>query len=156
MTTANTHPHDPSQTADFGAEARRIAADMPFPAKALTVAAGFVVFPPLGLVTLGYFIYQSRRRWHGQEPGADPRGFGSGRGFGRCRHGHGGRFRREDGMTGNVALDEKRRETLRQLDEEAQAFAAFRREQRETRDREAFDRFMTERDAKPANEAPKA
>jgi|GEM_PF-6196002 len=146
MTTANTPSFE--QPTDFRAEARRIAASMPFPAKALTVAAGFVIFPPLGLVTLGYFIYQSRRAWREDGAGAQR--------VGRCDSRRGGRSRREWGMTGNVALDEKRRETLRALDEEAEAFADFRRRQREARDREAFDRFMKDRDIAAAGEAPKA
>jgi hypothetical protein len=152
MSTANANASD-APRADFGSEARRIAAAMPFPAKALTVAAGFVIFPPLGLATLGYFIYQSRRAWRDQAAGGEPRGFGPGQGCGRRHH---GRLRREWGMTGNVALDEKRRETLRALDEEAEAFADFRRRQREARDREAFDRFMKDRDIAAAGETPKA
>ena len=144
MTTAQNKTFESAQQGDFRAEARRFAASMPFPAKALTVAAGFVVFPPLGIATLAYFIYQSRRAWRDGEQGAPAF---AGRRMGRCGHRHGGRFHREWGMTGNSALDEKRRETLRALDDEAEAFAEFRRKEREARDRDAFDRFAKDRAA---------
>lgn len=142
MTTAQNQTFETGPAGDFRAEARRFAAAMPFPAKALTVAAGFVVFPPLGIATLAYFIYQSRRAWREGEYGA--RAY-AGPHMGRC--GHRGRHRFHRGMTGNSALDEKRRETLRALDEEAEAFADFRRKEREARDREAFERFAKDRDA---------
>ena len=152
MTTAQNQTFDSARPADIRGEARRLAASMPFPAKALTVAAGFVVFPPLGLATLAYFIYQSRRGWRDGEQGAPAF---AGRRMGRCGHRHGGRFHREGSMTGNSAMDEKRRETLRALDEEAEAFAEFRRKERETRDRESFDRFMKGRDSGVADSATK-
>ena len=60
--------------------------------------------------------------------------------------------------SGNAAFDERRRETLRAIQEEAEAFADFERRQREARDREEFDRFMAERNASDAakRENPKA
>lgn len=152
MTTAQNQTFDRAQPTDFGADARRFAASMPFPAKALTVAAGFVIFPPLGIVTLGYFIYQSRRAWRESQGGAlgwgDPR-------MARCGQRDRHRFHQRRGMTGNAALDEKREETLRALDEEAEAFHDFRRKERDARDREAFDRFMKARDAGPTGETIK-
>ena len=60
--------------------------------------------------------------------------------------------------TGNAVLDERRRETLRAIQEEAEAYADFERRQRESRDREAFDRFMADRKAAEAakRDEPKA
>ncbi len=98
---------------------------MPFPAKLLAVGVGFLIFKPLGLALLIYFLWNARR--HGpSQPGWRPRGS---RGFG----------------AGNSAMQERRRETLTRLDEEAKEFAAFAETQRRNRDKEAFDRFMAER-----------
>jgi hypothetical protein len=47
-------------------------------------------------------------------------------------------------------LDERRRETLRAIHEEAEAFADFERRSRERRDRDEFERFMAERKAAEA------
>ena len=60
--------------------------------------------------------------------------------------------------SGNAAFDERRRETLNAIQEEAEAFAEFERRRREAHDREAFDRFMGERKAAEAakREEPKA
>ena len=55
-------------------------------------------------------------------------------------------------------LDERRRETLHAIHEEAEAYADFERRQRASRDREAFDRFMADRSAAEAakRDEPKA
>lgn len=98
----------------------------PMPLKLLAVGAAFLICPPLGLAALAFTLW---------------RGWGGGcRGFG----GRGPGFRRF-GETGNSALDEKRRETLKALDEEAEAFAEFRREERKARDREVYERFKAGR-----------
>lgn len=124
----------------------------PLPIKLLVVAGAFWIAPPLGLAALGYWAWREWRRNGGGDPSARGekwREFAE-RGPWRC----GGRFR----SSGNTALDERRRETLRAIQEEAEAFAEFERRQRELRDREAFDRFMAERRATEAakREEPKA
>lgn len=104
----------------------------PLVLKALAVVGAFWVAPPLGLAALGYFLWrkaQSRRFWS------------EGRGPGWRSHVWRAR------STGNSAFDEKRRETLQALEDEAKAFAEFERQQRERQDRDAFDRFVAERDA---------
>jgi hypothetical protein len=101
----------------------------PLPFKLLLVGAAFLVCPPLGLAALAFVL------WRGRHGGC--RGWGGG----------GGRRRSLRG-TGNSVLDEKRRETLKALDEEAEAFAEFRKQEREKHDREAFDRFMAGRGEK--------
>jgi len=98
----------------------------PLPAKALAVGVAFLVFKPLGLAALVYFLLDARRR----------RGFRPS--FASSWGGH---------PTGNSAFEERRRETLKRLDEEAKDFAEFARKQREARDRETFDRFQAERGA---------
>jgi biopolymer transport protein ExbB/TolQ len=47
--------------------------------------------------------------------------------------------------SGNRAFEEYREETLRRLDEERQNFGAFLERLRKSKDKEAFDRYMSER-----------
>ncbi|MBV1703924.1 MAG: DUF2852 domain-containing protein [Hyphomicrobiales bacterium] len=129
---------------------------IPLPVKLLGVAGAFWIAPPLGLAALGYWAWRASQARCGHS-GTAAGGHESGPmrwrgGFGRG-HWAGGRFGR-GGTTGNSAFDDKRRETLRALDEEAEAFAAFRRERRAKREREEFDRFMAERRTKDAPDAP--
>lgn len=96
------------------------------PGKLLAVIAGFAIFPPLGLLALGYFIWNSRRAWRGEHGGK--------RGWGGC-----GMRRR--GFTGNRAFDEHRAKVLDELDAEREAFFAYRAEARMKKDREEFEAF---------------
>ena len=103
----------------------------PLPLKILAVVGAFWVAPPLGLAALGYFVWRKV----------------AGRG---CAEGRGRDWRSQawrGRSSGNSAFDEKRRETLQALEDEAKAFAEFERKQREARDREAFERFAAERNA---------
>lgn len=97
----------------------------PLPLKLLLIGAVFFICPPLGLLALGFLAWR-HFRWE--------RGCGGRRAF---RH-----------STGNSALDAKRRDTLKALDEEAEAFAEFTRRERERHDREAYERFQAERGEK--------
>ena len=103
----------------------------------LMVAAAFWLFHPLGVALLVIFLWRAARR-HG---GYAFRGAKLGRPWRRTR-----------AAFPNAAFEERRRETLKALEEDAEAFEAFERKQRETRDREAFERFMAERGA--ANGGP--
>ncbi len=103
----------------------------PLPLKILAVVGAFWVAPPLGLAALGYFVWRKVAR----------RGCAEGRG--KEWRAHTWRAR----SSGNSAFDEKRRETLQALEDEAKAFAEFERQQREQQDREAFERFVAERNA---------
>ena len=105
------------------------------PYKALAVVAGLAIFPPLGIAALVWFIW-NERRWH--RGGHGPRGS-----EGRHGCGHRGGMRR----TGNVAFDEHRAKTLKDLEDEQQAFAEHRFEQRRKRDQEAFEAFQAKRKA---------
>ncbi|MDX8355201.1 DUF2852 domain-containing protein [Cognatiyoonia sp. IB215182] len=51
--------------------------------------------------------------------------------------------------SGNTAFDTYRAETLARLEEEAEAFAAFRDRFRAAKDREKFERFMDEMKSAP-------
>ena len=110
------------------------------PFKALAVVAGFVVFPPLGVAALVYFVWNERRFRNGAQ------GFGS---YGPRKHGFEGRHGcgrgRGMGRTGNVAFDEHRAKIMNELEEERLAFAEHRAEQRRKRDQEAFDAFQAAR-----------
>jgi hypothetical protein len=108
----------------------------PLPIKALAVGVGFLIFKPLGIGLLAWFLLSHR--------------FGGG----ALRSGF-GPWRAAPGATRNSAFEERRRETLNQLDEEAKAFAEFAEMQRQARDKEAFERFIAERRAKEEG-APKA
>jgi hypothetical protein len=98
---------------------------VPMPFKALLIVGAFIVFPPLGLVVLGYTIWRARA------------GFGPMR-----RTGH---FRRS--TTGNTAFDAQREEVLKKLAEDAAAFAAYERAQQEARDKAAYDSFLAQQGA---------
>lgn len=101
--------------------------------KLLAVIAGFMIFPPLGIAALIYFLWIGKRMRHG---GWD--------GHGGHRHGHGcGRHRM--GRTGNVAFDEHRAKAMEDLEAERRAFEEFRAEQRRKHDNEAFEAFRTAR-----------
>jgi len=113
------------------------------PLHVAAVIAGFVVWWPLGLLALAFFL------WGDRFPKDRVR-----EGFERAKAEFGGfaSDRRPWSSTGNSAFDEYRAETLRRLEEErrrleeeGRAFAEFMRNLRRARDKEEFDRFMAER-----------
>ncbi len=119
----------------------------PLPLMILGVVVAFWFFKPLGVVALAYLVWRFararggcafrregfRRSW---EPGA----------WGGPRRGP---------AAGNSAFEEHRLETLKELDEEANAFGDFARRQHEAHDREAFDRFLAERTAPKGSGEPR-
>jgi hypothetical protein len=105
----------------------------PFALKALAVVGAVALCPPLGIAALAYLA------WRGLSHGGGP-------GWRRFAEGGAGWRGRS---SGNTALDERRAEVLKGLAEEAEGYAEFERRKREACDREAFDRFMAERAAKP-------
>ena len=112
----------------------------PLPIKILGVVVAFLIFKPLGLAALVYLIWRSARRNGGC-------GFRRREGFGHGVERGPWAARWQGPAARNTAYEEHQRETLSKLDEEAQAFEAFERKQREAKDKEAFDRFMANRDA---------
>jgi hypothetical protein len=124
----------------------------PLPIKLLAVAGAFWIAPPLGFAALGLWAWRAWRHNGGVS---------------RCGYADGWREFAERARSrcdwprrssGNAAFDERRRETLRAIQEEADAFSDFERRQRESRDRETFDRFMADRRAAEAakRDEPKA
>lgn len=124
----------------------------------LTIALmvlGFIVFWPLGMAVLAYILWgeyfggssDKAQRWvNSQRSWAESCRTSSG----RSRHGS---FR----TSGNAAFDDYREEQLRRLDEErhrldeeVKGFHEYMRNLRMARDREEFDRFMSEK----TNKAP--
>jgi hypothetical protein len=109
----------------------------PLPVKILAVVAAFWLFHPLGAALLVFFLWRAARgsgacvfRSQDAAPPSDRAPW--------ARRSDRPAFR-------NAAFEERRRETLKALDEEAEAFDAFGRKRREAEDREAFERFKAER-----------
>jgi len=123
----------------------------PLPIKLLAVAGAFWIAPPLGFAALAYWAWRACQRNGGCERFAHAeewREWAERAPWRRCWR---------ERSSGNAAFDERRRETLRAIHEEAEAFADFERRERATRDREEFDRFMAERKAaETKGDAPKA
>ena len=118
------------------------------PLKAVAVVAGFGLFPPLGILALGYFLWNSRRHAWGQGGPAYASGLGM---MGRCGgRGMRGRF------TGNRAFDEHQMEQINKLREERHAFQEHRNFQSRKRDQEAYDAFRATQAEKPAGDEPSA
>ena len=118
------------------------------------VIAGFIVWWPLGLAALAFFI------WGDRLPRDRVR-----EGFERAKQEFGGFARETRGWSpsGNAAFDDYRAETLRRLEEErrkledeGRAFSEFMRNLRRARDKEEFDRFMADRNAPRGGESPSA
>ena len=115
------------------------------PLKVVATVGAFAVFPPLGVLTLGYFLWNSRRGWgHGPQFAGGPAAW-SGRG-GRCGGGRMGRW-----STGNDAFDEHQREQFMKMREERHAFAEHRMAEKKKRDQDAYDAFRAAEAAKPAD-----
>jgi len=135
----NAHP----EFAGHGGENRACAGSFqpPLPLKLLGVGAAFLICRPLGALVLGVIAFKHFRR-HGFP------------GQGRCNAGP--RGPRGFMRSGNSAFDAAQREAVSKLAEDAEAFAAFRRQQREARDKEAFDRFRAERDASSTPKTPES
>lgn len=116
------------------------------PLKAVATVGAFALFPPLGVLTLGYFLWTSRRGWG---PAYAGQGF-EGRGFGgRCGGGHRGMGR---WSTGNDVFDAHQREQFMKMREERHAFHDYRMAEKKKRDQQAFDDFKAAEAAKPAEE----
>lgn len=87
------------------------------------IVLGFVFFGPFGLLLLGYALWRHKLTCKGWKNSR----------------------RRFVGDTGNTAFDEYRRETLRRLEEERDAFVGFLGKLRAAKDRAEFEQFMDDR-----------
>ena len=134
----------------------------------VAMVLGFIVFWPIGLAVLGY------KYWQGRSGGPDLKTFVSDKfedartmmsqtstsqnPFWSCGSSMRRASRFYQPATGNMAFDEWRSAELARLDEERRKldeaqreFSEYVDELRRAKDREEFERFMTERRAKSAN-----
>ncbi len=101
------------------------------PLSILAVAAGFILWWPLGLTVLAYVL------WAGPvDTLADD-------GAKKFREAFGARNAPRG--SGNAAFDAYKADTLKQLEAEQAEFADYLTRLREARDRDEFERFMAER-----------
>src|ERR1041385_1423708 len=117
--------------------------DIGKPAWIALMIAGFVVWWPIGLVTLGFLIgsgrimgcWTQRRhdRWQRRMQEGMERMQQAASGSGR------------QAWSGNAAFDEYRSETLRRLEDEQRDFLEFLNRLRQAKDKAEFDQFMAER-----------
>jgi hypothetical protein len=112
---------------------------------------GFIIWWPLGLATLAYFVWSGRmgcwRRgeaWRGGERMMND----------RWREAT--NWWRQPPSSGNRAFDEYRAETLRRLEEEQREFREFLERLRVAKDKTEFDAFMAERRARTSSPPPPA
>ena len=117
--------------------------DWGMPAWIALMVLGFVIFWPVGLAILAYLIWSGRMGC---------RSMRSGSGWQQRMAGKWERKMERWGMqakafhpTGNHAFDEYREETLKRLEEEADAFQSFLERLRMAKDRTEFEQFMAER-----------
>lgn len=109
------------------------------PAWIAAIVLGFIVFWPIGLLTLAYVIWSGR--------------MGCGHRAGFARWGGKRDWRRAGPWhhsSGNTAFDEYRNETLKRLEDEEQEFRDFLDRLRAAKDKTEFDQFMAERKNRPA------
>ncbi len=101
------------------------------PLSILAVVAGFILWWPLGLTVLAYVL------WAGPiDTLADD-------GARKLRDAFGARSAPKG--SGNAAFDAYKAETLKRLEAEQAEFADYLTRLREARDRDEFERFMSER-----------
>ena len=100
----------------------------------LTILA-FILFWPIGLAMVAYSLWSGKMRC---SPGMRSDWQNKWRS-------HAGFY----GSTGNQAFDDYRDETLRKLEEDAREFRGFVDRLRKAKDKEEFDRFMSERNFRP-------
>ncbi len=118
----------------------------------LTIALmvlGFIIFWPLGLAVLGYILWGEK---FGGSPEKAQAYWNKARSFVSSNKSSGFAGGFAASSSGNAAFDEYRSEQLRRLeeerrrlDEEIEAFREYMANLHKAKDREEFDRFMSER-----------
>ncbi|MEZ5924649.1 MAG: DUF2852 domain-containing protein [Hyphomicrobiaceae bacterium] len=106
------------------------------PAWIALMVVSFILFWPIGLALLAYLIWSGRMG---------------------CNHKRWGSWKSQHhvmGSTGNRAFDDYREETLKRLEEEAREFKDFVERLKFAKDKEEFDRFMSERRSRPDSQGP--
>ena len=128
---------------------------------------GFMVWWPLGLATLAFFIGSGRMGcWHHHSSGHWQNHMGRwqwkmermqekmDRMRAKMEGRSGGAPWGSGPSSGNRAFDDYRTETLQRLEEEQREFKEFLERLRFAKDRAEFDQFMSERRNRPQNEGP--
>jgi Protein of unknown function (DUF2852) len=110
--------------------------------KIALMVLGFIVFWPIGLAILGYMIW-SNEMGCGRKIGGSRHSFWGG----SRRSGRGGGF-----SSGNMAFDEYREATLKQLEEDQREFTVFIDQLRRAKDQSQFDDFMSDRMSRKSQE----
>ena len=116
--------------------------EIPRPIWIVLTILGFIFFWPVGLAMVAYLFWSGKMRCAN----------GMNRMSGDWKTGDWKNWKSRSGMfssTGNQAFDDHREETLRRLEEDAREFRNFVDKLRHSKDKEEFDRFMSER-ARPA------
>jgi hypothetical protein len=113
--------------------------DIPRPIWIVLTILGFIFFWPIGLAMVAYSLWSGKMR-------CGPGNSTDWRNKWRSRAGL-------YGSTGNHAFDDYRDQTLRKLEEDAREFRGFVDRLRQAKDKEEFDRFMSERNFKPVTPA---
>ena len=111
-----------------------VAENLPTPIWIALMVLGFILFWPLGLITLFYLIWSGKMmccigelaRWRNNL-------------LQRCSV-----QRSESDSTGNMAFDEYREATLKRLEHEQHEFTAFLEKLRRAKDKKEFDQFMAQ------------
>jgi hypothetical protein len=110
---------------------------------------GFIIFWPLGLAMLGYILWGEKFGGSAEKAQAY---WNKGCSFVRNTSKQNGFGRADFSSSGNAAFDDYRAEQLRRLEEErarldaeVEAFHEYMANLHKARDREEFDRFMSER-----------
>ena len=109
--------------------------DIPRPVWIVMTILGFMFFWPIGLAMVGYLFWSGKMRCSNSS-NANWRSWKTRSGL--------------YGSTGNQAFDDHRDETLRRLEEDAREFRGFVDKLRRAKDKEEFDRFVAERNLRPA------
>lgn len=117
----------------------------------IAVVVGLIIFWPVGLAVLGYKLWQQRFGGPDLKTAAE-RGWRKAREAMAGAGGSSGRWSRGFSQSGNAAFDAWREAEVKRLEEEwrkleaaRSEFAEFAEGVRRSKDREEFDRFMSER-----------
>ena len=106
--------------------------DIPRPLWIVMMILGFVFFWPIGFGVLAYLFWSGKMRCGNSD---NWKSWKSRSGF--------------MGSTGNRAFDDYRDQTMRKLEDDAREFRTFMDRLRQAKDKEEFDRFMSQRGAAP-------
>lgn len=136
--------------------------DIGKPAWIALMIAGFLVWWPIGLITLGFLIGSGRimgcwthgrqARWQRRMQQGMEQMQQAASGWGSWGSGWCGPGRQTS--SGNRAFDEYRAETLRRLEDEQRDFFEFLNRLRQAKDKAEFDQFMAERGRRQDGPSP--